>query len=165
MKVQLELKEKYTLILTVSVLLVALSIAVASQLDNQVINAYSSNYNFWFNATMFTPGLIVATVLGLVYWGKIGTAMFCSVTVSTILIIESGFEDLMYFLTYRGLPLNSVNWNWMWQAKYIGNGFWCTSEQIMWAIIFLLITAIFLFIMVKIIGKEATKNEVKVSPV
>ena len=159
MKVQLELKEKYTLILTTSVLLIALSITVASQLDNQVINAYSSNYNFWFNAVMFTPGLIVATVLGLVYWGKIGTVMFCSVTVSTHLLIESGFEDLMYFLTYRGLPLNSVNWNWMWQAKYIGNGFWDTTNQVEWAIIFLLVTAIFLFIMTKIIGKEADKNE------
>ena len=159
MKVQLELKEKYTLILTTSVLLIALSITVASQLDNQVINAYSSNYNFWFNAVMFTPGLIVATVLGLVYWGKIGTAMFCSIITSTLLLIESGFEDLMYFLTYRGLPLNSVNWNWMWQAKYIGNGFWDTTNQVEWTIIFLLVTAIFLFIMIKIIGKETDKNE------
>ena len=157
MKVQLELKEKYTLILTTSVLLIALSITVASQLDNQVINAYSSNYNFWFNAIMFTPGLIVATVLGLVYWGKIGTAMFCSIITSTLLLIESGFEDLMYFLTYRGLPLNSVNWNWMWQAKTFG--FWNSTNQVEWTIIFLLITAIFLFIMIKIIGKETDKNE------
>ena len=157
MKVQLELKEKYTLILTTSVLLIALSITVASQLDNQVINAYSSNYNFWFNAVMFTPGLIVATVLGLVYWGKIGTAMFCSIITSTLLLIESGFEDLMYFLTYRGLPLNSVNWNWMWQAKTFG--FWNSTNQVEWTIIFLLVTAIFLFIMTKIIGKEVDKHE------
>ena len=159
MKAQLEIepKEKYTLILITSILLIALSIAVASQLDTQVIDSCASNYNFWFNAVMFMPGLIVATVLGLVYWGKIGTVMFCSVIVSTLLLIESGFEDLMYFLTYRGLPLNSVNWNWMWQAKTFG--FWNSTNQVEWTIIFLLITAIFLFIMIKIIGKETDKNE------
>jgi hypothetical protein len=162
MKVLFEPKEKHATILIVTVLLIALAIIFISQLDYQASACAASPtaYGFWLMASMFMFGLIPATIISIIYWltdgFKIAQIMFWTILVSTALLIASNLEDCMYFLfgARDCFPTNTANWNWMLQAKLFG--FWDTTNQVEWTIIFLLILALFL---TAVIMKLPNNNE------
>ncbi len=147
-------------IIVIAVLAVMLAIAVAANLDYQVMQhapyvagqqAASERYGFWFNFVLFMFGFVPALLLGYLYRAsKAGVVLFGTIVVATAIVIFANFEDCMYFLLgQRSFPANNVNWNWMWQANAIGRGFWNTSDQILWTVTWLIVLSLFLMLVLK----------------
>lgn len=138
------------IMLVIAVVLVAVFIVIAAQVDWQVSGFAKSPsvYADLFNLEMFFVGFALALALGLVYRNIV---LFIGIVGSTLILLASNFEDCMYFLFNGGFPLNNVNWTWMKQVNFAW--FWDTSSQIEWTIIWMLILGIFVYSMTRLLKK------------
>lgn len=154
--------------LTIIVILtIMLDIAVFAMVDFQVMQhqtyqlpeeqeAYNV-YIFWVSATMLMFGIAEAVLIIVIFrFSPIRFILSGTVLLSTIIVIFSGLEDIIFFAIQGGLPADNVNWKWMWQARVWG--FWNSTEQAMWTIFWLgAVLPIVLFVSIKIMNTYKVK--------
>ena len=144
-----------------------LAIAVFAMVDLQVmlrspydLSTELAAYNFYIlciTATMLLFG-VSAAVVAYVSFQKspLGKTVATSIMASTVILLISGLEDIIFFVMAGGFPANDVNWNWMLQTNIFGG--WNTSSHLLWAVFWLgLVLPGALYFFFKKIGRYKVK--------
>lgn len=111
----------------------------------------SDNYAVWFTASMFLAGFAIALTLKLAYWDyKLGDYLFATITIATIMLIISSFEDVcFFFFGNKAFPADNTQWTWMFQHQVFPWLWWNTTAQLIWTISWIVGMVAFVFLMVR----------------
>ncbi len=136
----------------VSLVVLFISLSTFAMLDWQVMSHATydltnpsefmqyNNYSFWLAVTLSMPGIAMSVVTCAIYWPfkRIRTVLPAAILACTFVLLISGLEDWIYFaFGANELPPPDMRWNWLLQNRIFG--FWDTTTQVVWTLLWMLI--------------------------
>ncbi len=136
----------------VSLVVLFISLCTFAMLDWQVMSHATydltnpiefmqyNNYAFWLAVTLSMPGIAMSVVTCAIYWSvkRVRAVLPGAILACTFVLLVSGLEDWIYFaLGANELPAPDMRWNWLLQNRVFG--FWDTTTQVVWTMLWMLI--------------------------